>query len=296
MTAPTEDDRSNLLLAQVDRGALGLVQELFRNVARALRLKLVNRINDEVDVRFAGVEVVHLGRVLDRFSTQDGAVFATLTVGPQRVPCLVSLQGPLLSELVAQLLGSHEDDSRGLAPWRPVTRVDLRLAERILSDLIECIQVSLAPESEPEIVLESITSNTRVRLSLPRGTSMIESTLDFGPPDSPFGLASCWIPGHLTSYLWPHRSGRMQQASATPEEGLARVMPVPVEAVVELARITLPIGKVKSLEVGDLLPLGAVRNVTMRVGNKQLFVGEPGEQAGNRSMRIDKRNSITMDD
>lgn len=285
----TEDTRSNSLLSQVDRGVLGLVQELYRTVARLVRNRLVNRVNGEMQIRYGTVEIASLGRVMDRIQSQDGGAFATFRLQPANVPGVIVIQGQLLYRLVGVMLGESSEGEPSLYHWRPLTPVDLRIAQRVCDDILGGLIEASPMPVPPDVVLESVTANPRVRTGLPRGTTVIEASLDFGPPDNPYGLVSIILPGQATGILWPSRTHRPQGSREASQEGISRVMPLPVTAVAELARVRLPLAKVRQLRVGTMLELGNLRDVEVRVGGKPALVAEPGERDGVRSIRVKRK-------
>ena len=124
------------LLAQVDRGVLGLVQDLFRTAARRVRTRIVNRCGQDVAVRYGTAEVSSLGSVIDRLQSQEGGAFARFHLTPGDVPGLVVIQGPLLFRLVGVLLG---EDIPAMYRWRHLTQVDLRMAYRLCEDALNGI-------------------------------------------------------------------------------------------------------------------------------------------------------------
>lgn len=284
-----EDRQSNSLMAQVDRGVLGIIQEVFRASARRIRNRMVNRTNSNLAVRFGAVEISHLGRVLERIQTQDGGAFATFRFGEQGLPGLMVVQGPLLYRMVGIMLGEDLTKEVPLYHWRPLTRVDLQIARRLCVEVLGGIQEAIQMDPVPQLTLETISDNPRVRLPLPQGSTVVEVSLDFGPPDQPFGLMSIIVPGQSAGVLWPDHLNRPSAPVATDPAGFDRVMPVPVTVVAELARVKMSLSKVQDLRPGALIDLGFLREVMMRVGDRPLLAAEAGESDGLRSVRITRR-------
>jgi flagellar motor switch protein FliM len=277
------------LMAQVDRGSLGLIQELFRAAARRVRTRLVNRINDDVAVRYGTVETVSLGRALERLHQQEGGAFATFHLEPSGLPCVVVIQGPLLYRMVGIMLGEDPSREAPLYHWRPLTAVDLNIARRLTQDVLLAIQESCALPQVPDLVFEGVTGNPRVRCPLPMASTVVEASLDFGPPERPYGLLSVIVPGQAAGVLWPSRTNKIRADHAPTNEGIGRVLPVPVTVVAELARVTMPIQRVRQLSVGSLLDLGQLRDVQLRVGDMPVLAAEYGDIDGVRSVKIKRR-------
>ncbi len=258
-----EQDTANSMLAQVDRGVLGLIQELFRTVARLVRVSLVNRANQDVAVRFGTVEIASLSRVLDRIQTQEGGAFGTFRVVPGDIPGIVVVQGPVLYRLVGLMLGEDDRIEPQLYRWRPLTQVDLRVADRVCRDVLGALADSVMTATRPRVELESLSGNPRVRFPLPGGTTVVEASLDFGPPDNPFGLVSVVLPGQATGILWPSRTARPRLTEHPPTEGIERVYSLPVEIVAALARLQMPMSRVKTREVGSEIASSSVDAMSM---------------------------------
>ncbi|MGC6493797.1 MAG: FliM/FliN family flagellar motor switch protein [Myxococcota bacterium] len=286
-----ESKRSSPLVAKVDRSVLGLIQDYYRMVARLARIRLVNRINGDLAVRYGTVEVASLGRVTDRLYGHEGGAFATFTLNPGGIPGCIVIQGPMLYRMVGLMLGEDPEAAPPLYHYRPLTPVDLRIAERVIEEILGALTEATQLTTEPSFTLEAVTANPRIRFNLPRGTTVVDASLDFGPPDDPYGLVSIIVPSQASGVLWPQRSESLRGDGAPTPEGVARVMPLPVDVVTELSRARLPFGKVKDLREGDVIDLGHLKDVTVRIGGKVAFTGEAGERDGMRSVRIKKKTT-----
>jgi hypothetical protein len=74
-----------------------------------------------------------------------------------------------------------------------------------------------------------------------------------------------------------------------------RVLPIEVELVVGLAQISLPLTRLRSLRVGEEIPLPAIGDVTAWVGGTAALRGEAGVRDGIRSLRVTRRISSSND-
>ncbi len=66
-------------------------------------------------------------------------------------------------------------------------------------------------------------------------------------------------------------------------------MDVRVEVTAELARLSMSLGEVHSLEVGDIIPLGPSSAATLRIHGRPVMRAEPGASDGYRSVRITEK-------
>lgn len=283
--------RSNRpLLARVDRRALAMVEDLFRNTAPRLRTRLVNRVGGDVPVRFGAASVCSLGEVFDRLHGH-GAAIGQFQVQNREgsVRGVVVLEGALVHKLVGLMLGEKSDDQPGMGSNRALTNIDLRLATRLCEDVLEGMCDASTAHTRPEVELDAVTPTSRAVPSLPRSATVLESTLDFGPPDSPFGLASVLLPAQAKGVLWSATGQQEHRVAIGDTGGIQRVLPVEVQVVAELVRKRMNLSRLRGLAVGDLIPLDKLGAVELRVGGRPALLAEAGEKDGVRSVRITGR-------
>ncbi|MBN2799923.1 MAG: FliM/FliN family flagellar motor switch protein [Deltaproteobacteria bacterium] len=286
-----DPNSSTAVLAKVDSGILGQVQDLFRAATRNIRARLVNRSGSDIPVRMAMCELATLGSVMDRLQHQDGGAFVRFELFPGGQAALMVIQGPVLFRLVGLLLGEDPEGKSQMYRWRSLTRLDLRIARRVSEDILEGLTEAFPVHAKAKAVFEMVSASPRVSLSLERSATVIETSLDLGPPEDPFGLVTVVIPAQAASQFWPREVLRRSEERRDPAVGIQRVMPLQVSVVAELARMPMPIGKIRALDVGSEIDLGLVREVKLRVSGQVVMTAEAGEQDGVRSVRIKARVS-----
>ena len=281
--------QSQPLLARVDPRALAMVEDLFRNTAYKVRKRLINRVGGDMTVRYGASTVSSLGEVFDRLHGHGAAIgqFSAKRRDAQ-VRGVIVLEGALVHRMVGLMLG-ESDDAVQPGAIRALTSLDLQIAGRICGEILDGMCEASALKSPPTVALDSVTPTSRAIPSLPRSATVLQSTLDFGPADGPYGLASVLLPAQARGVLWsgdPRGDGRMAVGDGT---GITRVLPVALTVLAELARVTLSFKKLRTIKVGDTLDIGAVREVELRVGGRPALTGEAGEADGVRSVRINRR-------
>jgi len=281
-----QQPRNNPLVGQVDQGVLGLVQDLFRTAVRRMRRRLINRSGTDVQVRFGSVEFNHLGHLQDRMVSQEGGIFVLFEISPGDMQSVLIIEGSLWFRLLGLLLGEDQLTEQPLYRWRALTRVDLNIAARIVSDILTGMIEACPAAADVDVEVLEISSNPRIPMAVPRGSTMVEVHLDFGPPDDPYGLMTLALPAQIGSAIWPRDT--MARASRV-KTGLQRVLPLPVTLVAELARLRMPLQRVKSLQVGMVIDLGMVREVQLSVAGRPTMVAEFGERDGHRCIRVLRR-------
>jgi flagellar motor switch/type III secretory pathway protein FliN len=280
MGASTDD---NPLVGRFDDRTRGLLIELLGQAARRQRLRLVNRVGTDVPIRVGETRYEPLGRLQDRMREEQLRLLARIRLLPVGLPGLVALDLPLLYRITGLLLGEDPWAEPTPADPRPLTKADLRLGAHLVADLADGLSDVLPGDRAQRLVVDEVSDDPRLDVGLPLSSGMLGATLDFGDPESPMGLALVALPTAVVPALWPDVKppdlpGR--------EGGVDRVLPLRVEAVAELARLRLPLSKVRALEVGEVLELGALRHVEVRVRGRQALVGEAGSRDGIRCIRV----------
>jgi flagellar motor switch protein FliM len=261
------------------------VEHLFRNAASRLRTRLLNRCGRDVAVRVSSVEPVRIGEAFDRTSTKGAAAVAA-RIAPADLVGFLLFEGNLVRRLVGLLLG---DDGTGPEDraGRPFTSFDLRLLASIAQDLLDATTGAVTMPGKVVAHLDSVVATPRAALTLPRGTSMVEITLDLGPPSAPLGLISVLLPTQATGILWPERD--LRRAREAESSGIGRVMPVRVDVVAELARTQITLGELRRLSVGTSIDLGAVGEVRVCISGRPTLLAQPGDVDGVRSIKVVRR-------
>jgi flagellar motor switch/type III secretory pathway protein FliN len=166
----------------------------------------------------------------------------------------------------------------------------MQIARRVAIDTLRCIEQSAMPGVSPRFTLQHVGTASRPPVTMPPTAGVVEVSLDFGPPERPYGLITLMLPARMSGVLWP-----TQVFASGPDHeharSVGRVLPVPVEVSAELGRLTLSLAELRSLQEGTVLDLGAPSEVTVRVGDRLLFRGEAGERGSLRCVRILRRES-----
>ena len=263
-----------------DPRVLATVSAMQEAFARALRSRLVNRVGADVPVRAGPVEAHTLGRALEDGATEGHPVYARAVAGSDSV--LLAIEGPLVARVVGLLLGGQSEGDRG-APRTP-TNTDLRVCRRVFDDAVGALH-SVWPGADRKFELETVSAVARSAVTWPLPTAVFTTTVQLGDESLP-GCLRLVIPA-AAARSW---SGSAPEPTAARIAGSwDRVMPVSVDAVIELGRIKLPLSSVRALRIGDLLPLGSPRDARVMVVGQPVLQGEPGERSGMRCLRIRSR-------
>lgn len=267
---------------RVDPILLGRMQDLVQEAVRRMRVHFINRIGVGVPIRFGEVGYIPFGELLEQFSEEGSGIYVRFELQPGGHHGLLAIDGALLSRIMGLLLG--EDPYAEPAPyvWRPPTRMDLRVAERLASDIFSGLLDSLPPDTGGRIRILEVSGNHRVDLPLPPQATLLDIPLDFGPPEDPYGIVTLAMPSAVAHTLWPN----FQADRAPSDQGVSRVLPLPVTLVAELGRVSMPLGRIESLKSGDVLSLGRPGAVTLSVSGKPALVGQAGVSGNTRCVQV----------
>jgi len=269
------------LLQRVDPTDLSTVQDWLDAAVPELRNRLVKRCGEDVPVHVDPAESVRLQQVLQRAAV----VACPFRAEPSGLRGLILVESRLVCTVVGRFLGDP-----GLMPEaeRPLTRIDLRMGQHLCADLLSALHSACAMDAAPELAPGRIAANPRTVQELPQARNVVDVSCTIGPPEDPLGRIWVVLPPQGAGVLWPRR-GPTRNIRNHPAEGLRRVLPVPLPVVAELARTKVPLSQLQALGVGDVLSLGSLREVTVRVGDRPTLHAEPGEADGMRSVRVTGR-------
>lgn len=269
------------LLQRVDPTDLATVRDWLDAAAPELRNLLVKRCGQDVPVHIDPAESLRLEEVLER----DAVTACPFSADKGALRGLILLETSLVGAVVGRFLG---DASLEPAAERPLTRIDLQMARRLCDDVLRALQTSCSMDEAPHLLAGKVSANTRTVQALPQARNVIDASFVIGEPDMPLGRVWVVLPPQGAGVLWPKR-GPVRNVRLHPATGMQRVLPVPLPVVAELARTTVPLARLRALQVGDELPLGALNHVVVRVGDRPTLLAEPGEADGVRSVRIARR-------
>lgn len=275
-------------LARSEGPPIELVRELFRTATRNLHVRLADLYDVDVPARTAAVSYSHLGDVLNRVGRDQGSVYISFLLAPSNLPGLLSVDGELLFRLAGLLLGEDPDGELPIYRSRAPSRVDMQIARRLALDVLSCIEQSAMPGVDPHFTVQTVGTASRPPTTMPKSAGVVEVSLDFGPPDKPYGLMTLMLPARMSGILWPSQI-IVPEPDVSAATSVSRVLPLPVELTAELARIHISLAKLRSLEEGSVIDLGQQGDVILRIGEKAMFASEAGERGAARCVRVINR-------
>ncbi len=281
---------STAVLAQ-DRelqASLPLMEDCLRHAVRRLRTRMLTRSGMDTPWRVIQVRLCAVGELLDEPEVQNGAAWAGFYVERGSASGFAVLEGPLLARLTARLFGDpsapvHEADGRAS------TEVELRVASRMCEELYGALEAHWPVRPVPRFGPRPATGN---RLGVADGALsaiVLACTLECGTEDEPMGRLSLALPATVLRGIGGGADQPQSRLSPKRRANFERLGGCEVEMVVELTRLTTTLGQLRSLRVGDDVPLGALGEVRALINGMPSFAGDPGACDGIRSFRVGRR-------
>ncbi|MDP2310775.1 MAG: FliM/FliN family flagellar motor switch protein [Pseudomonadota bacterium] len=264
--------------------------EVLGSAARRLRAKLASRSGRDSPVVVGAPDACSLADLVATVPAGRGlwCAFPVPAGGP---PALVLVEAELLSGLIGQLFGAPAGDT---APGRGggLTEVEQAVGARMCRELIDSLLACWAGSPAPRLTVGEVAPSPRVCAGLDPMSAYVAVPMEIGPLGVPLGtlfvaLPAAIVPGVAPLPAPPPPELRVVSARRPPQYD--RVLPVEVDFVAELARMTVSLRTLRSLAVGDELPLPTSTEVMGRVGGLPAFFGEAGTQGGVRSLRVTRR-------
>lgn len=283
---PSESGRSAVVPPDRDlQAALPFVETCFRSVARRIRARLVNRTGVDTFVTASGIYSQPAGTLIDNPEMAD-ALWCPFHFDRGELRGFVTVQGQLLARLIGRLFG--EGVGPEIAPYqpRPVTEVEIKIGTRMCTEIFGDIESEWPVRPAPRIVPESAGASHHILGEFPAAASMIVCDISFGMPDQSLGRLTLALPNGLLRDLVARRAPSLPKAPAPRALKFDRLMHAEAEVVIEVARIELNLHTLKTLQVGDEIPIASFSTAQALVNGRLAFTGEPGTKGSMRSFRI----------
>lgn len=275
--------------AKAEPPLLPSVEEFFRLLGFKLRSRLVNRCSTNFVVQLEGVQPSALLELKAHPDHTDGSVYCLLRFDKVRLPGLIILERELLVKVIGAMLGDDMPDEE--APpsdnsGRALSPVQVRIAARVVRDMLVDLRQAWPSGGAPPIELDGVPGHSRVVSADNADEDLVLASFDVSTAEGNFGKILVGVPAAL---LRGSQASRAAPARKRAAPDIGRVMPVELDLVAEMARLTMRVRDLKQLEVGDLIPLGRLDTATLRVNGKAVWLGEPGHSNGQRCIKVKKR-------
>jgi len=279
------------MLASSDKEAPDAVPDLeesLRVAARILQRSLGSRAGGDFRVRARSIRIKPLRTFMEDNRPKEPSIYATFSNGASSQPGLILMSGKLMSRIMGCMLGDGEESGMYYRAKHPITDLEKRVGRRIVKDLLDGINGHWPDPSASRFQIVHLSTHGRFITPDLREEPAIGARIEISSGEVDFGqlLLTVPVPENCSGL---NGRGRLGQPEVDPALLRERAMDVRVEMVAELARITVPLGRVRSMAVGDLIPLGPPGRTSLRVGDKSVLKAEPGQSNGYRSIRVSEK-------
>jgi len=279
----------------VGRPVAPVLVEVLGIASRRLRARLSTRTGRDIPVRVNPARMVALADLVEQGPAEEGlwCLFRTVCADPDAPPALLVVDADLLPALVCSMFGAPEDDAAD-RPGRGASEIERVIGSRICRELVESIVAGWTGGPPPKFVPGESASSARVCEDLDPSIRYVVTQIDVGNPSAPLGTLQVALPASIVSAR-PPRAAPPPTPPPAPapvlelNRGFDRLLPIQLELVVELGRMTVPVRLLNRLSVGDEIPLRLTGDTVARVNDRAAVIGEAGTQGGVRSLRITAR-------
>jgi flagellar motor switch protein FliM len=262
------------------------LEESLRVAARTMQRSLGSRAGGDFRVRTRGIRIQPLRMFMEENRPKEPSIFVTFNNGATAQPGLILFSGKLLSRIMGCMLGDGEESGMYYRAKHPITDLEMRVGRRVAQDLLSGLNSHWPDPTGTRFRL--IQASTHARFITPelREDDCIGCRIEISSGDIDFGGLLITVP--LPENLSPMRSHGQddQGARDAAVRQRERAMDMHVQVSAELARVSLTLGELRKLAVGDIIPLGPSSNATLCVHDKPVLKAEPGQSDGYRSVRI----------
>lgn len=266
--------------------ALPLLDGCFDGVARRLRTRVLCRSGADFSVRLEGLSLGSFEELLARPEGADGGLWCAWTEPGGVDSGLVVVDGELLRALLGRMFGDTGSSATGPElGTRRLTPLEQRVGTRVIDEVCAALEEHWPTRPGPSTVGRRTMTTVPGPGTVRSDTRVVIATIVCGSEEAPIGSVTIAL---STGQL----RGLAQVPSAPPPPRSARfdrVLPVSVELIVELARVTVRMRRLRELQVGEELALGVAREVCGRVSGHAAVYGEAGASGTQRSLRVRRR-------
>jgi flagellar motor switch protein FliM len=253
----------------------------------AIRRTLPYLVRRKISVMAHEVRCVLLDEVIDNVARPFHVT--PIRAGERAVGALV-LDGPAIAHCLDGVLGAGRNeptalDASGLSPAQ--SALALRLARGLVASFGEAlarIGVTLEPppESNASLAATARALPPASQNSDPSGL-LVACTIRIGDGDNA-GHITLMVPA---AGLDKGPSGQAPRTEPEPKT-VAALANVELDVVVELGRVKLPLARLATMKVGDVLrlPLPVDAKANLRVGERALFRGRPTTRGAQIAVEI----------
>ncbi len=279
---------AELLFRGVSSSPLSLMDKVFGSLAQRIQIALMPRVSEDISVRASEMRTTTFGSAL---TVLDGGsergVYAIMRFPPGRTPGFIAFQAAMLRPIIQRMLGD-EDLTPAPDDERPLSPVELCIANRLCRTIEGAVAAELRAETDLGVVFEPLTHGPRHVDDADMGTTTAICTLDFGV-DGELGQAVLCLPAAVVERMIVQQPTTKRDSKAPSASRMQDFHGVEVELVVSHDMAPMTIRQIRELEVGQTVFVSGPDLCAVTVNGRRLGRAQLGESNGARAVRLVER-------
>ena len=293
----TEDPHSQISIydfkrpERVGKEQMRGFQALHEGFGREFGAALSGMLRTIVEVKLISVDQLTYSEFV--YSLENPSCFNLLTADPLDGHIILDLNPSIVFPIIDRLLGGGRDSQHKL-PGRPLTEIEVRLANRITNLAIEALKNAWGRICQLDPKISQVESNPQLVQIVPPNEVIVLISFEITMGEMR-GIMNLCIPfntieplaGKFSSNAWSTYTQKQvdQRQSMNLESGVHRAR---VKLVVRLAETHLTNGDLLNMAVGDVIPTNTDRSSPLRVFIEGVpkFYAQPGSYKGYAAVQI----------
>ena len=281
----------DLFNSEGNKGSIPNLDIVYDSFIRYSRVNLSNRLRKAVEIKKVGARSYKFDDFLQTLPTP--VCVAIFKIEPLKGAALISFDSTLVLSLVDSLLGGT-----GLAKVpianRMFTAIELRLMEKIASDILQDLEKAWSPLYQSHMTLLRMETNPRLISIVPPEYQIVTMSLKLQIEDIS-GNVLFAIPYMTIDPIKDKlKSGMQFDLMAIDPQWSSRLsmelLEAPIETTVEMGNASISLRELLDLSAGDTIMLDkpCSSDMIVKVEGVPKYFGIPGIRHGNKAVQISK--------
>jgi len=281
---------------RVSKEQIRSLETLHEIFARNLNASLSALMRTIVEVRLSSVEQLTYSEFI--MSLPNPTCFNLLSAKPLSGEMVLEINPSVVFPVIDKLLGGNVEES--VPPDRPLTDIEIRIIDKITSQILNNLRDSWSNVTEIQFVIEETESNPQLMQIVPPTEVVVLICFELRMGEAS-GMMNICIPFTVIEPVMSSFSSQswfgIEDNEKTPlsvarlETGIKKA---PVESVVGLAETTITMKELRQLKIGSIIttPKSASEDLSLRIDGFPMFKGKPGVFKGHKALRIKGKASL----
>lgn len=281
---------------RVSKEQIRSLETLHEIFARNLNASLSALMRTIVEVRLSSVEQLTYSEFI--MSLPNPTCFNLLSARPLSGEIVLEINPSMVFPIIDKLLGGNVEES--IPPDRPLTDIEIRIIDKISSQILNNLRDSWSNVTEINFVIEETESNPQLMQIVPPTEVVVLICFELRMGDAS-GMMNLCIPFTVIEPVMSSFSSQSWFGAEDQEKspvGIERletgIKKAPVESVVGLARTTITMKELRQLKIGSIIttPKEASSDLSLRIDGFPMFKGKPGVFRGRKALKVEGKTSL----